>query len=53
MRDRISMEGGREWDKFEKKYLTESSWKLGRELHDILVGRMSDMGVQTNEISIF
>ncbi|KAF9127309.1 hypothetical protein BGW39_005967 [Mortierella sp. 14UC] len=33
--DLMSVEGGKNWDPFAKKYRSEAGWKLGRQLHDI------------------
>ncbi|KAF9391715.1 hypothetical protein CPC16_004015 [Podila verticillata] len=40
--DWLVVEGGKSLDIFGAKYLQESGWKVPREMHDILYGRMKD-----------
>ncbi|KAF9316157.1 hypothetical protein BG003_002301 [Podila horticola] len=40
--DWLVVEGNKTWDIFGAKYLQESGWKVPREMHDILYGRMKD-----------
>ncbi|KAF9344195.1 hypothetical protein BGX26_004667 [Mortierella sp. AD094] len=54
MRDWMAVEGAKDWDEFAKKYLSERSWKIGHELHDIFVGRMRELEeTQTSDLSIY
>ncbi|KAG0044350.1 hypothetical protein BGZ83_010424 [Gryganskiella cystojenkinii] len=41
--DWLSIEGAKQWDTDGFKYKRESSWKIGRQLHDILRSRMAEM----------
>lgn len=41
--DWLSVEGAKHWDTDGIKYKRESSWKIGRQLHDILRSRMAEM----------
>jgi hypothetical protein len=40
--DWLVLEGSKSLDIFSAKYLQESGWKVPREMHDILYGRMKD-----------
>ncbi|KAG0358333.1 hypothetical protein BGX24_006001, partial [Mortierella sp. AD032] len=40
--DIMTIEGGRNWDPFAKKYRSEAGWKIGRQLHDIFRARTVD-----------
>ncbi|KAG0271612.1 hypothetical protein BGZ95_000567 [Linnemannia exigua] len=40
--DIMTIEGGRNWDPFAKKYKSEAGWKIGRQLHDIFRARTVD-----------
>ncbi|KAF8924990.1 hypothetical protein BGZ58_001238 [Dissophora ornata] len=41
--DWMSIEGAKQWDTEGIKYKRESSWKIGRQLHDILRSRMAEI----------
>ncbi|KAF9311774.1 hypothetical protein BG003_007045 [Podila horticola] len=41
--DWLSIEGAKHWDTDGIKYKRESSWKIGRQLHDILRSRMAEV----------
>ncbi|KAG0331889.1 hypothetical protein BG004_001466 [Podila humilis] len=41
--DWLSIEGAKQWDTDGIKYKRESTWKIGRQLHDILRSRIGEM----------
>ncbi|KAF8921633.1 hypothetical protein BGZ52_011565, partial [Haplosporangium bisporale] len=41
--DRLSIESAKHWDTDGSKYKREPSWKIGRQLHDILRSRMTEL----------
>lgn len=52
-RDWMAMEGSKDWDFFGKKYQTERSWKIGRELHDIFSARAGEFNEPLENLAIF